>query len=62
MASSEMRSESCLLYTSSINYLTSARDVQRTFARLYDTIAPGGSLVFDVHAVSKMEALDGRCV
>ena len=44
----------------SINYLTRARDVQRTFARLYDTIAPGGSLVFDVHAVSKMEALDGE--
>ena len=44
----------------SINYLTRARDVQRTFARLYDTIAPGGALVFDVHAVSKMEALDGE--
>ena len=44
----------------SINYLTRPRDVQRTFARLYDTIAPGGSLVFDVHAVSKMEALDGE--
>ena len=44
----------------SINYLTRVRDVQRTFARLYDTIAPGGSLVFDVHAVSKMEALDGE--
>ena len=44
----------------SINYLTRARDVQRTFARLYDTIAPGGSLVFDVHAVSKMEKLDGE--
>ena len=34
--------------------------MQRTFARLYDTIAPGGSLVFDVHAVSKMEKLDGE--
>ena len=37
----------------SINYLTRPRDVQRTFARLHDAIAPGGSLVFDVHAVSK---------
>lgn len=45
----------------SINYLTSARDVQRTFARLHDTIAPGGSLVFDVHAVSKMENSTARC-
>ncbi len=43
----------------SINYLTKPRDVQRTFARLYDAIAPGGALVFDVHAVSKMEQLDG---
>ena len=44
----------------SINYLTRSRDVQRTFARLHDAIAPGGSLVFDVHAVSKMEKLDGE--
>ena len=43
----------------SINYLTRPRDVQQTFARLYDAIAPGGALVFDVHAVSKLEALDG---
>lgn len=43
----------------SINYLTRPRDVQRTFARLYESIAPGGALVFDVHAVSKMEGLDG---
>ena len=43
----------------SINYLTRPRDVQRTFARLHDAIAPGGTLVFDVHAVAKMEKLDG---
>lgn len=44
----------------SINYLTRPRDVQRTFNRLHDTIAPSGSLVFDIHAVSKMEKLDGE--
>lgn len=44
----------------SINYLTRAGDVQKTFARLYETIAPNGALVFDVHAVSKMEKLDGE--
>jgi ubiquinone/menaquinone biosynthesis C-methylase UbiE len=44
----------------SINYLTRPRDVQRTFNRLHDAIAPGGSLVFDIHAVSKMEKLDGE--
>lgn len=43
----------------SINYLTKPRDVQRTFARLYDAVAPDGALVFDVHAASKMEKLDG---
>lgn len=43
----------------SINYLTSPRDVQRTFARLYEAIAPGGALVFDVHALGKLRALDG---
>lgn len=44
----------------SINYLTRPRDVQRTFARLRLFIAPSGSLTFDVHGVSKMEALDGE--
>ncbi len=44
----------------SINYLTRPRDVQRTFERLRLFIAPGGSFVFDVHGVGKMEALDGE--
>ena len=43
----------------SVNYLTRSRDVRQTFARLYDAVAPGGALVFDVHAASKLEALDG---
>ena len=52
--------EAAICCLDSINYLTRPRDVQRTFNRLHDTIAPGGSLVFDVHAVSKMEKLDGE--
>ena len=44
----------------SINYLTRERDVKRTFERLRLFIAPGGSFTFDVHGVSKMEALDGE--
>ena len=52
--------DACVCCLDSINYLTRPRDVQRTFARLHDAIAPGGSLVFDVHAVSKMEKLDGE--
>ena len=52
--------EAAICCLDSINYLTRPRDVQRTFARLHDAIAPGGSLVFDIHAVSKMEKLDGE--
>ena len=52
--------EAAICCLDSINYLTRPRDVQRTFNRLHDAIAPGGSLVFDVHAVSKMEKLDGE--
>ena len=44
----------------SLNYLTDPRDVQRTLRRLHLFIAPGGPLVFDVHAVSKMEKLGGE--
>mgnify|MGYP000506456231 CR=1 FL=1 len=44
----------------SLNYLTNPRDVQRTFERLHLFIAPGGSLVFDVHALGKLEAMDGQ--
>jgi len=44
----------------SLNYLTHPQDVQQTFARLKLFIAPGGALVFDVHAPQKMEKLDGQ--
>ena len=41
-------------------YLTDAREVRETFRRLHLFIAPGGSLVFDVHALGKLEAMDGQ--
>ena len=44
----------------SLNYLTSPKDVQRTFARLHLFIAPGGLLVFDINSVEKLEALNGQ--
>ena len=44
----------------SLNYLTDARAVRETFRRLHLFIAPGGSLVFDVHALGKLEAMDGQ--
>ena len=44
----------------SLNYLTNPRDVRRTFERLRLFISPGGALVFDVHALGKLEAMDGQ--
>lgn len=44
----------------SLNYLTDPRDVRETFRRLHLFIAPGGALVFDVHALGKLEAMDAQ--
>ena len=52
--------DACICCLDSVNYLTNPRDVRRTFERLRLFIAPGGVLVFDVHAPSKMETLDGQ--
>lgn len=52
--------EAAICCLDSLNYLTDAREVRETFRRLYLFIAPGGSLVFDVHALGKLEAMDGQ--
>ena len=44
----------------SLNYLTSPRDVQKTFQRLHLFISPGGLLVFDVNSAAKLAGLDGQ--
>lgn len=44
----------------SLNYLTSPRDVRRTFQRLRLFIAPGGILIFDVLSPSGLRDLDGQ--
>lgn len=44
----------------SLNYLTRPGDVKRTLERLRLFISPGGALVFDVHALSKLEAMDSQ--
>lgn len=44
----------------SLNYLTSPKDVQKTFQRLHLFIAPGGVLVFDINSAAKLAALDGQ--
>ena len=44
----------------SLNYLTSPRDVQKTFERLALFIAPGGILVFDINSALYLRNLDGQ--
>lgn len=44
----------------SLNYLTSPKDVQRTFQRLHLFISPGGLLVFDINTIEKLASLDGQ--
>ena len=44
----------------SLNYLTSPKDVQKTFQRLHLFIAPGGLLVFDINSIEKLASLDGQ--
>ena len=52
--------EAAICCLDSLNYLTSPKDVQRTFQRLHLFIAPGGLLVFDVSSAAKLRALDGQ--
>lgn len=44
----------------SINYLTAPQDLSRTLERLRLFVSPGGALVFDVHGLHKLEAMDGQ--
>lgn len=44
----------------SLNYLTSPRDVQKTFQRLHLFISPGGILLFDINSIEKLASLDGQ--
>ena len=44
----------------SLNYLTSPKDVQKTFQRLRLFIAPGGLLVFDINSEAKLASLNGQ--
>ena len=44
----------------SLNYLTAPRDLRRTIERLRLFISPGGALVFDVHGLAKLRAMDGQ--
>ena len=52
--------EAAVCCLDSLNYLTSPRDVQKTFERLALFIAPGGILVFDINSASYLRNLDGQ--
>ena len=52
--------EAAVCCLDSLNYLTSPRDVQKTFERLALFIAPGGILVFDINSALYLRNLDGQ--
>lgn len=52
--------EAAVCCLDSLNYLTSPKDVQRTFFRLRLFVEPGGILIFDVNTPHKLRSLDGQ--
>ncbi len=56
----EQRVDAAVCCLDSINYLTRAQDVQKTFRHVYESLNDGGVFVFDVHGAAKMAALDGQ--
>lgn len=45
------------IFCDSLNYLQEIEDVQKTFARVYDHLKPGGLFLFDVHSIFKMDVI-----
>lgn len=52
--------DACVCALDSINYVTKPQDVQKTFRRVYDNLAPGGLFVFDINTPFKLQGLDGQ--
>ena len=52
--------EAAVCCLDSLNYLTTPRQVQRTFGRLGLFVQPGGVLVFDINSADKLRGLDGQ--
>lgn len=44
----------------SLNYLTRPAELRKTLDRLRLFVSPGGTLVFDVHGLAKLEAMDDQ--
>ena len=52
--------DACVCALDSINYVTKPQDVQKTFRRVYDSLASGGLFVFDINTPHKLQSLDGQ--
>ena len=44
----------------SLNYLTRERDIRETFCRVFRTLKPGGSFIFDVNTPYKLQRMDAQ--
>lgn len=44
----------------SLNYVTDPADVQETFRRVYEALAPDGAFIFDINSEEKLRGLDGQ--
>lgn len=44
----------------SLNYVTRPRQVQRTFERVWQALAPGGLFVFDIRSPEMLRSMDGQ--
>lgn len=48
----------CML--DSLNYLTDPRDARTALGRIWESLAPGGTLIFDINTPEKLRGLDGQ--
>lgn len=44
----------------SLNYVLDPADVRETFRRAYQSLSPGGMLIFDINTPEKLHGLDGQ--
>ena len=52
--------DSVICCLDSLNYVTRPADVQKTFRRVYETLAPGGLFLFDINTPYKLRGLAGQ--
>ncbi len=52
--------DACVCCLDSINYVTRPKLLQRTFARVYENLNPGGVFVFDFLTQQRLASMDGQ--